>query len=275
MCRIGLYATLNELNSFREFLYSFVEGSANDFVLDSIKKGRRSHNHGWGYAYVYKYLNDLGVMFYKTSAPITSNMPRKIVSLPKHFNWLVMLMHSRLTSGEPIDVSNSHPYHVHIPGKLSLWLAHNGSVKKDFIARELSMLGIVNMYSDTYFLSQWIATNISKPDINAFEDAIKHLIDLNIVETSLNLVAIVMDENNKRVFGAAVNYVVGKGLETYDYYKLYKVVVDRKTIIIASSTISLYMQRIFGFNVSELENRELVFVEPIDNELNITKRILG
>jgi hypothetical protein len=116
--------------------------------------------------------------------------------------------------------------------------------------------------------------NIQKLGINSFRDVVKHLIELDAVETSLNLVAIAMDENGKNVLGVAINYIAGEGLEKYDYYKLYRIDIDGKTFVVVSSTIALHVQIVFNFKMSELNNGEILFIEPTNTELNITRKTL-
>ena len=39
----------------------------------------------------------------------------------------------------------------------------------------------------------------------------------------------------------------GRGLDLYDYYKLYKVLTGDKAFVVASSTMALYMERLYGY----------------------------
>jgi len=194
MCRTALYVAVSSPKGFEELVESFVEASLNDFVLHSYRRGR-SHNHGWGFAYIQGLFGDLSVMHFKTSLPIPC--AREVLAIPKRFNWLSLILHSRLTASEPVDVLSSHPFYVSIPGRLSLWLAHNGSVDKVELARELSMEALVDMYADSYFLTHWLAKNIEEPSVSRLVKAAEKLIELNAVKTSLNFVALVLDEKKK------------------------------------------------------------------------------
>jgi len=273
MCRIALYAVAGSPRGFEELVESFVEASLNDFVLHSYRKGRRSHNHGWGFACVQGLFGDLSLMHFKTSLPLPC--AKEALVVPRRFDWLSLILHSRLTSGEPIDVLSSHPFYASVPGKLSLWLAHNGGVDKERLAKELSMERLVDMYTDSYFLAHWLAKNIEGSSIDQLERTIKRLIELNAVKTSLNFVALILDEKEKRVLGAALNYVCGGGLDLYEYYKLYRVLVDDKALAVASSTIALYMEKRHGYKVDPLENGELLFVSPQEGKIVTTSRMLA
>ena len=130
-----------------------MEASLNDFVLHSYKRGR-NHNHGRGFAYVQWLLGDLSFMYFKTSLPIPC--AKEALVIPEHFDWLSLILHSRLTSSEPIDVLSSHSFYMSIPGRLDLWLAHNGVLNKARLARELSREGLVDAYADSYLLAHWL-----------------------------------------------------------------------------------------------------------------------
>ena len=273
MCRIALYTSLGSSRGLREFIESFIEASVNDFVLDSYRRGRRAHNHGWGYAYIYRVFNDLGVMHFRTSLPITS-ASRRAISIPRRFNWLSMIIHSRLTSAEPIDLLSSHPFHTAIPGRLSIWLVHNGAVDKGALAREMSMDNLTDMYADSYFLTQWIARNLEKPGIEHLEKVVRGLIELGITRTSLNFIALILDEKEKNVFSIALNYVCGKGLEMYDYYKLHRIHIDERALAVASATVALYMNSFYGYEIEPLENGEALFIIPQKGRVEVISRKL-
>jgi len=130
------------------------------------------------------------------------------------------------------------------------------------------------MYADSYFLAHWLARKMEGPSADQLERAVRELVRLNAVVTSLNFVALILDDVEKRASGVALNYVCGKGLEMYDYYKLYKVLVGDKALAVASSTIALYMEKWHGYEVSPLENGEVLFVSPQGDEITIVSRKL-
>ncbi len=272
MCRIALYVAVGGPKGFGELVESFAEASLNDFVLRSYRRERRSHNHGWGFAYVQGLLGDLSFMHFKTSLPIPC--AREVMVIPKHFDWLSLILHSRLTSREPIDVMSSHPFYVSIPGKLSLWLAHNGAVNKEKLAEGLSMEALADVYTDSYFLARWLAENLKGPSADQFEEAVRELIELDVVETSLNLVALILDEKEKRVLSVALNYVCAKSLDVYDYYRLYRVLVGEKALAVASSTVALYAKKLYGYEISPLENGEMLFASPQEDGVAVVSRRL-
>lgn len=274
MCRLALYASTKSCHGFEELLECFRLGSLNDFVLDSYRRGRRVHPHGWGYAYVYQMLNDMGFAFYKTSLPIFSDV---IIApeMSKYFDWIVFILHSRLTSGEPIDVLNSHPYYFNRLGEISIWLAHNGALDKGKIVEKLSAKQLAERYSDSYFLTQFIGKNITTSTKENIIEVLNNIIELNVVESSLNIVAIILDEVKKEVIGLAVNYVAEKAINMFDYYRLYRVDVGGSTVVITSSTIALYLNKLYNFAVEPLDNNTVVFVHPRKDTIDIEVRKLG
>lgn len=261
MCRIALYTSTGDRHSLRELLKCFRLGSTNDFVLDSYRRGHRVHGHGWGIAYVYELFNAMGFMLYKTSLPISANIISSL-PIPRYFDWILMILHSRLTSKEPIDLLNTHPHYFNRPGEISIWLVHNGSVDKQIIAKELGMPQLINKYSDSYFLTQFIGKNLIEPTKESVIDTIKSVIELNIVKSALNIAAIVLDENNKRAIGLAVNYVDEKAMDMFNYYRLYKMDIESNLVIIASSTVALYMNKFSKFDIKPLDNKTIVFIHP-------------
>ncbi|MEM1527037.1 MAG: class II glutamine amidotransferase [Ignisphaera sp.] len=265
MCRVALYASAEDPGYLRYISRCFRLSSLNDFVLDRYRRGHRAHTHGWGYAYVYSSFNELGLSLYKTSLPITAdgiNMPL----IPRHFDWIFMILHSRLTTEKSIDVLNSHPYYFHQPGKISIWLAHNGSLDKEKLAKDLNMESLTKNYSDSYFLTQWLGRNISSMDIEDFRSIIKDIVnkiaELGILKSALNFVAIVLDELEKKVLGLAINYIAEDYMNLFDYYTLYKADIGRKSVAIVSSTVALYLNKLYGFKAEPLSNRTIVIMYP-------------
>lgn len=260
MCRIALYASSENGEKIKQLIECFKLGTLYDFVLDKHRRGRRAHVHGWGYAYVYELSNDMGYSMYKTSLPMTVDGIK--ISLPRYFDWILMIIHSRLTGGEPIDVVNSHPYYFHIPGGVSLWLVHNGSVDKEKLAKEIRMENLIKVYSDSYMLTQWFGKNIKGTSTKDLVEVVHNIIDLGVVKSALNFAAIIYNEIEKNVVGLAVNYVIKDYMDMYDYYALYNIWIGDKTVVISSSTTALYLSRIYGYKAELMDNGTITIVRP-------------
>ncbi|MEM4789741.1 MAG: class II glutamine amidotransferase [Ignisphaera sp.] len=265
MCRIALYASAEDVKYIKHISRCFKLSSLNDFVLDRYRRGRRTHTHGWGYAYIYSSFGELGLSLYKTSLPIAVDGITKPL-IPNHFDWILMILHSRLTTEEPIDVLNSHPYYFHKPGKVSIWLAHNGALDKEKLAKDLGMENLVRRYSDSYFLTQWLGENISSTDLKSIvgvvKETINRILDLGALRSALNFVTIVLDEIEKKALGLSVNYVAEDYMNLFEYYTLYKVGIGSKTYTIASSTVALYLNELYGFKVEPIDNHTIILIHP-------------
>lgn len=184
-----------------------------------------------------------------------------------------MILHSRLTTEEPIDMLNSHPYYFHQPGKVSIWLAHNGALDKEKLAKDLNMENLVKRYSDSYFLTQWLGKNISSTDLkdlrDVVKDAINKILDLGALRSALNFVTIILDEVEKKVLGLSVNYVAEDYMNLFEYYTLYKVDIGSKTYTIASSTVALYLNELYGFKVEPIDNHTIVLIHPNKDNIGV------
>ncbi len=275
MCRLGIYISVGQYKFLEEYIKSFYLASINDIVLEKLRYGRRSHNHGWGFVYIARRFNNLSLSLYKTSLPImdrdVETILKNIISLDA--DWIIINMHSRLTSREPIDILNSHPFYVSIPGKISLWLIHNGSVDKEKISRILGLENVKDLYADSYFLANLIARNLKSLDNKDIVEVFKSLIDMDITKSSLNLGILSIDEKTKEISIAILNYMVQDVLynnNMREYYNIYIANINNKTFIAGSSTVMWYLTKIAKIAVQPLSNGELIIIKPYENSLEIS-----
>ncbi len=275
MCRLGIYISVGQYKFLEEYIKSFYLASINDIVLEKLRYGRRSHNHGWGFVYIARRFNNLSLSLYKTSLPImdrdVETILKNIISLDA--DWIIINMHSRLTSREPIDILNSHPFYVSIPGKISLWLIHNGSVDKEKISRILGLENVKDLYADSYFLANLIARNLKSLDNKDIVEVFKSLIDMDITKSSLNLGILSIDEKTKEISIAILNYMVQDVLNNNnmrEYYNIYIANINNKTFIAGSSTVMWYLTKIAKIAVQPLSNGELIIIKPYENSLEIS-----
>jgi len=275
MCRLGIYVSIGQYKFLEEFIRAFYLASINDIALEKLGYGRRSHNHGWGFIYIAKRFNNISLSWYKTSLPI---MDRDVETILKNTisldaDWIAINIHSRLTLREPIDVLNSHPFYVSIPGKISLWLIHNGSVDKEKISRILGLENIKDLYADSYFLANLIAKNLNSLNNNDIVEVFRSLIDMNITTSALNLGILSIDERTKEISIAILNYMVKDVLDDNnrrEYYNIYIANIDSKTFIAGSSTVMWYLTKIAKIAIQPLSNGELVIVKPYENSLEVS-----
>jgi len=274
MCRIAIYSSINTHQYYKEFIKSFVMASINDVILNKFRYGRKAHNHGWGLASIIKRYGELSHFYYRTSLPLIESDFKKILR-KLHFNdidWITLILHSRLTNNEQINVLNSQPFYINIPGKLNLWFAHNGSINKQKLAKELGMDNIKNRYSDSFFLAHWISKNIEELTDDNIKNIFKRLVEMNITKTALNVILILFDELSMVVKAVAFNYVVD--VDRMNYYNLYSIKYDEKTLIVASSTIVYYMKRYCAIDPKPLNNGELLIITLTDNNIDLKNFVL-
>ncbi len=272
MCRLMLFGGSPDKQLLRLALKSFRLSAQFDVVLDSFRRGRRSHNHGWGATVVAMKFGELMISYFRTSLPILEEDFKAFArSIPRDAQWLYLLLHARLASqNQPIDALNSHPIHVSRPGAYSLWLAHNGTVDKRVLAEKLGLTHLLEKFTDTYFIAQWIARNVEGAEPKAFLESLKSLAELGVVESALNVAGIVLSEGGGRVFAFALNYVSKGGQELEEYYRLH-LLKSSSSIVIGSSTIFRYLNNFINVGGEGLRNGEAVVVEVKNGSLSFER----
>ncbi len=275
VCRLGIYISIQPYRFLGEYIKSFYLASINDIALEKLRYGRRSHNHGWGFVYIAKRFGNLSLSWYKTSLPIMDRDFENILknTIPQDADWIAINMHSRLTSREPIDLPNSHPLYVSIPGRFSLWITHNGSVDKEKISRVLGLENLRDLYADSYFLANLIGRNLRSLDDNDIIEAFKSIIDMNITVSSLNLGMLSIDEKTKEISIAILNYMAQEVLNDNnekEYYNIYIANIDNRTFIAGSSTVMRYLAKIVRMDLRPLANGELMLIKPSEDSLKIS-----
>ncbi|MEM0027773.1 MAG: class II glutamine amidotransferase [Ignisphaera sp.] len=272
MCRILHFVGLGKTGNLIRVVRGFKLATQYDVILDRVRRGRRAHNHGWGVAYVFMKFGEMGFAHYKTALPLLDEDIRRFVkSIPMDLQWIHMVMHSRLTTLEPINMFNSHPFYINIPGKLHLWFAHNGSVNKNLLAKELGLEDLASSYADSFFIAYWIAKKVDSIDADSLSRTLSRLIEMGAVETSLNSVGIMIDEKNNKVVSFSLNYIAGEGEKNRDYYQLLRITPNQNSVVIASSTIGYYLKSLFGWRGEPLDNGEIDFIEIRDSSIELKR----
>jgi len=262
-----LYVFKNKGASWDEIINSFYLASTNDTILQEIA-GKKTHSHGWGYVVYRFYGGKAFLSYYRTPTSISND--GEGVDFLKGLGKLmsevqVLIVHSRLTGEKEVkNVENTHPYMEHVPGKFTLWLAHNGRVSKTSLAREVKLESYISIYSDTYFLTKYLATKIpSTASMHNVASVLREIVEKGYVISALNIVALIM-LNDERVYGFALNYIAPKASEREEYYRLYMVSPSNNEKIVASSTFTRYFR---NGEIRALNNGDMVFFEIVDGEL--------
>lgn len=245
MCRFIAFAGLAPLvDSLLPCIDSFVRSAERDPLLRAIsRRGAESHGDGWGYAVAGRGVGgSLSTGFYRSSAPVYRD-PKGVESLKSMVLGLDTYMgvaHARLASrNEPLGVENAHPFMIEDPGRgFTLWLAHNGSVRKEELARELGLGDLVSRRTDSFFLAHYIARELSSADPAGIVRAIEAVVEKGFVKTALNLGILIAGDPGVFLVVTSLYPVGDPGRERY--YKVYMVCGERLFVAGSSTIFEVY-----------------------------------
>jgi len=250
---------------------SFYLASTYDPLLESIS-GKRSHDHGWGFV-TYKFLHGkASISYYRSSIPIASDaegliLLRNIGETSAEIQ--LIIAHSRLTSENEVkNVQNTHPFLVHVVGKFSFWLAHNGRVSKTSLAKEVGFTKHISEYSDTFFLATYLAKRLPKmSSLSEVIDILREIIEKKYVISALNIAVLAIIEDNE-AYAFTLNYISPKVKNKEEYYKLYEINLGAHVKVIASSTFAKYFKE---GEIEPMRNGDIVFLRMKNYELEFYK----
>lgn len=277
MCRVALYIFRGPRPAgLRAVSLSFSLASQHDVVMERYRRGRRSHNHGWGLLYVERRFEEFSLCHHRSSLPLRSTELARVLRglVGEGLDWGLLVLHSRLTGGEPINVLNSHPFHAALEGGGHLWLAHNGSVDKAALANELGLAQLQERYADSYFLTHWVARGMDEPTPEALLRSLRKIVERGLVKTALNIAAVVLGEQGS-VGAVALNYVAPGASHLGDYYRLHELSPAPGATLVASSTVAYYMRKLTGAEGRPLANGEAVVVKAQGDEVAVERRPLA
>ncbi len=179
MCRMLAMVARGDAvkNIVPELIDAFYRASRDDPYLASITGGDGRHCHGYGFVLAartsggwmlsyerFDAANDLGVgeescrVNLEELGKACSRIKRVVSSADQ----VVLVLHSRRAGRqEPRGVQHAHPYHYCMGlrgGAVDIFLAHNGSVDKESLAR---IVGLdPSSYTDSNILLLWMASQI-------------------------------------------------------------------------------------------------------------------
>ncbi|MEL9999102.1 MAG: hypothetical protein QXG55_00280 [Thermoplasmata archaeon] len=245
-CRMFVSVGTKEFSS---WIYNaLLLASKDDIFLKEFSKNT-SHNNGWGMVI---FSNEKEI-YLRSSRPIyNDNIDLNFFNSSKIYS----LFHARLAStNEPKNgPDDSHPYRI--DGEETIYLAHNGHVKKEIIGKKYGIN--VNNKTDT----EVMAFMLSKFDGKA-EERIKNMINdlhkLDAVET-LNLLFLVNERVNKKI------YYYSEFTSREKYLTLFKY-KENDNVAIMSSTIAYKLNLVdselglLSENVEKVETKKLGVVD--------------
>jgi len=239
MCRLAfIYSEDQEIT--KKIINAMIESSRNDKYKVAIGWGP-SHGDGWGViAFSLAQRNKVEKTYsYITVTPIYDDTygTMNLLEFLSKQNRIALSIHSRFTSSGIVDVFNTHPIMINGEGRdFTLWIAHNGTMNKELLAKELG-LEPLHEVSDTYYLGLYIHRNIKELEINELINTLKQA----SIYTKPAMNTINMFNSLRKGLHTVVTCYLNDELKQkrqyIDYYKLYLLKAD-KTIAITSSTIA-------------------------------------
>ncbi len=243
MCRFFGY--IGEGRHVKELIYALVSSAGFDPLMRSRFK---RHGDGWGYVlYTGERLS-----FGKCELPIYRDVPRALEIIPKMTALRMMLvMHARAAGkGQPLGLGAAHPFMGEVGEGGLLFLAHNGSVKKDELAKHLGLSSLTDLYPDSYFLFK--ALQKYEDPASGLPDLFEFLSERGWAGRGSNVIAIWL-----RPDGAAKLMVYPWHEEGDRYYEMYMVrPSDGSGEAFVSSTIAYKLSE--GWEKEKLKPKHLV-----------------
>ncbi|MGC8992511.1 MAG: class II glutamine amidotransferase [Thermoplasmata archaeon] len=234
-----------------------------DFVLNLIEALKRasksdifnnfkSHKDGWGIVFSYENYE----IFYKSKNPIYEEDFKNYLKNEYSYG----ILHARLASPQEPKLTplNSHPFLIHGENEI-IYMAHNGSIKKDFIGKKF------NIDFENRTDSEVFSMMLEKLDGN-YHERIKNGIDFiisNSLSNMLNLFCLIRTYENKRVICYFSNYY--DDIEKTNYYPIYKYEINNN-LAIMSSTVAYEMGfldkngNIIQKNVEKVRKNKIYFI---------------
>ncbi|RLG77536.1 MAG: hypothetical protein DRO12_01985 [Thermoprotei archaeon] len=238
MCRMLVSAsTLARLDDVLRYLDALVASAERDPLLAKLGLGRESHGDGWGYAaYIHSTWSGPATAFYRSASPIYREV--QSVEALKHqlsgADVAACVVHARLASkGQPLGLGNTHPFHATGRG-FELWLAHNGSVDKKILAEKLGLEHMLSSRTDTFFLTEFIARQLTCVDPEELMHLLSRVIEEGFVKTALNVGLLAVEE--ERALLLILSYYVAVAPPRSEYYEMYAL-LENNLILAGSSTL--------------------------------------
>lgn len=239
MCRmlIIIEEQAGALKSLRKQLYeSLVKAAHKDpHSVRLFGEDEESHRDGWGV--LSAEVGGEGVeryMVYRSLKPIFEDeIPWNAM---ERRNPGAEILHARAAStGMPVNMFSVHPVEAQSPKGYRIFLAHNGSMDKDGLARAVGASETeLQLYNDSYFLARFLAAGLE--DLSGGEALLRAS---KYTETAMNLAFLFLSPQEQLLVVGSYYRLRDKPRERRNYYKLYMGYGDG-FIVYASSTIVDY-----------------------------------
>ena len=239
MCRMLIFASND---GYKEVLSTGIEmlvkASASDPYLAAVSKGAvEKHDDGWGYILV-----ELGeesrVNYYRSIKPIFVDkeaLTRLLEHIRESSSPVLGVIHSRKAGRkEPVTIIDTHPFHSLTSEGYDLWLAHNGGVDKENLARLVGMHRLTRR-ADSLVLAEFIASRGL--------DNLRESLSMAAANTlsALNLGIMILEPDKARLIATSYyTYSLENDKARYDYYKLYMYKAEELVLYMSSTLVDHY-----------------------------------
>lgn len=272
MCRILVAVARQEGIRFLQSLIRLhALATKSDPYLAKLTRGDGRHCHGYGYLLLADYGSGWAIHYHKHDAAdllgegeesCKANLShveeesRRLTELLDGAEAAVLLLHSRKASrNTPRGTLHAHPYNAGIPGISGygeVYLAHNGSVHPEPLARKLGV--DPSRYTDSHLLTLWLAQQLSRGV--GLRDALAGATEF----TRTALVAGAIYVAGKNVEAAIISHLSPDlTSERMEYYTPYLVEAVGLKALASPTIIDLAVRQGLEFEASRFQGTKILY----------------
>ncbi|MCX8208177.1 MAG: class II glutamine amidotransferase [Sulfolobales archaeon] len=258
MCRLLMLLGIN-LAELSPYIDSFVEASKCDLVLADYLKRSKCENHGDGWGFAAVGIRESGVStstYYRTTAPVYSDLAgvESFKNVLREVKVGVAIAHSRKSAEGSVKIGNTHPIYYSWKG-FEMWIAHNGVVDSDSLARVLGVAKLPDT-TDTYYLGEYVYRYLSGASAEELAEALKTA--ARYTKTAMNTLTALFD--GRKLISSVTFYLSERKTWSEPAIKYYKVLVKEfeKSKAFFSSSLLSYLS---DPNVGEVPQQAAIIIE--------------
>ncbi len=258
--------------------------ASNDPYLEAIA-GDGRHCHGYGFVAALKTRGSWRVLYERFDAhpdlpeeeacranlEALSEAASRLSRLLEGAEEAALILHSRRTRSEPRGVTGAHPFREEVTIKTGgssmlaeVYLAHNGGVYKEEIAKSLGLEDLAGAYTDSHLVLKKVAKDLqgSPPDELAERLASSLSGILPYVKSALDILVMITTPGLEP-FLAAFGYVANpRDRERWEYYKPIVVSGEGFTAYISSTIWDLAQEAGMAFRDYRVIQGEIAMLKP-------------
>lgn len=258
MCRLLALLGTN-LAELSPYINSFVEASRCDPALaDYLKRSKcESHGDGWGFAAVGIREGGVGAStHYRTTTPVYGDLAgvESLKNVLREIEVGVVIAHSRKSAEGSVKIGNTHPIYYSWKG-FEMWIAHNGVVDSDSLARALGVAKLPDT-TDTYYLGEYVYRHLSGVSAEELAEALKTA--AKYTKTAMNTLTVLFD--GRKLISSITFYLSEQKTWSEPAIKYYRILAKEfeKSKVFFSSSLLSYLD---DLDVGEVPQQAAVIVE--------------